>query len=67
MFGPGIFRYIANFKKFKNLPKSPNHFEDLGFIGKGGYGRVYKVIDKVDERIYAVKKIAFKGILINNF
>eukprot|EP01112_Ceratiomyxa_fruticulosa_P017330 TRINITY_DN5381_c0_g1_i2.p1 TRINITY_DN5381_c0_g1~~TRINITY_DN5381_c0_g1_i2.p1 ORF type:complete len:568 (-),score=101.96 TRINITY_DN5381_c0_g1_i2:51-1754(-) len=38
-----------------------NEFEELGFLGKGGYGSVHKVQNKLDGLIYALKKIPFKN------
>ncbi|XP_037057753.1 eukaryotic translation initiation factor 2-alpha kinase 1-like [Peromyscus leucopus] len=34
-----------------------NEFEELAILGKGGYGRVYKVQNKIDRQHYAIKKI----------
>ncbi|XP_016064288.1 PREDICTED: eukaryotic translation initiation factor 2-alpha kinase 1 [Miniopterus natalensis] len=38
-----------------------NEFEELTILGKGGYGRVYKVRNKLDGQYYAIKKILIKG------
>ncbi|TEA41274.1 hypothetical protein DBR06_SOUSAS9810083 [Sousa chinensis] len=39
-----------------------NEFEELAILGKGGYGRVYKVVrNKLDGQYYAIKKILIKG------
>jgi alpha-tubulin suppressor-like RCC1 family protein len=37
-------------------------FEEIECIGKGGFGSVYKVKNKLDDRYYAVKKIKLEGI-----
>ncbi|XP_036990705.2 eukaryotic translation initiation factor 2-alpha kinase 1 isoform X2 [Artibeus jamaicensis] len=37
-----------------------NEFEELAILGKGGYGRVYKVRNKLDGQYYAIKKILIK-------
>ncbi|XP_036280515.1 eukaryotic translation initiation factor 2-alpha kinase 1 isoform X1 [Pipistrellus kuhlii] len=38
-----------------------NEFEEVSILGKGGYGRVYKVRNKLDGQYYAIKKILIKG------
>uniref|UniRef100_A0A8C5Z2A0 Eukaryotic translation initiation factor 2-alpha kinase 1 n=1 Tax=Marmota marmota marmota TaxID=9994 RepID=A0A8C5Z2A0_MARMA len=38
-----------------------NEFEEIAILGKGGYGRVYKVRNKLDGQHYAIKKILIKG------
>ncbi|XP_034844247.1 eukaryotic translation initiation factor 2-alpha kinase 1 isoform X3 [Mirounga leonina] len=38
-----------------------NEFEELAILGKGGYGRVYKVRNKLDGQYYAIKKILING------
>ncbi|XP_029414981.1 eukaryotic translation initiation factor 2-alpha kinase 1 isoform X2 [Nannospalax galili] len=38
-----------------------NEFEELAILGKGGYGSVYKVRNKLDGQHYAIKKILIKG------
>ncbi|XP_014379052.1 eukaryotic translation initiation factor 2-alpha kinase 1 [Alligator sinensis] len=37
-----------------------NEFEEVARLGKGGYGKVYKVRNKLDGQFYAVKKILIK-------
>ncbi|XP_021562064.1 eukaryotic translation initiation factor 2-alpha kinase 1 isoform X3 [Carlito syrichta] len=37
-----------------------NEFEELAILGRGGYGRVYKVRNKLDGQFYAIKKILIK-------
>lgn len=40
-------------------------FEELGTLGRGGFGAVYHVRNKIDEREYAVKKIAMRRASTN--
>ncbi|KGG50091.1 hypothetical protein DI09_8p300 [Mitosporidium daphniae] len=48
-------------------PKYPSHsryysdFEELEFLGKGGFGEVVKVRNKLDNRFYAIKRIKLKS------
>ncbi|NWY76643.1 E2AK1 kinase, partial [Erithacus rubecula] len=37
-----------------------NEFEEIAKLGKGGYGKVYKVRNKLDGQFYAIKKIKIK-------
>ena len=37
-----------------------NDFEELEFLGKGGFGEVVKVRNRLDNRFYAIKKIKLK-------
>ncbi|XP_069501733.1 eukaryotic translation initiation factor 2-alpha kinase 1 [Ambystoma mexicanum] len=37
-----------------------NEFEEIKQLGKGGYGKVYKVRNKLDGQFYAIKKILIK-------
>ena len=43
-----------------NIPQSQRYasdFEELGKIGQGGFGMVYKARHRLDGNIYAIKKI----------
>ncbi|XP_074775759.1 eukaryotic translation initiation factor 2-alpha kinase 1 isoform X2 [Athene noctua] len=37
-----------------------NEFDEVAILGKGGYGKVYKVRNKLDGQFYAIKKINIK-------
>ncbi|XP_038618307.1 eukaryotic translation initiation factor 2-alpha kinase 1 isoform X1 [Tachyglossus aculeatus] len=37
-----------------------NEFEEMAILGKGGYGKVFKVRNKLDGQFYAIKKILIK-------
>lgn len=43
-----------------------SEFEELGLLGKGGFGAVYHVRNKIDEREYAVKKITMRRASTNH-
>lgn len=43
--------------KSNNASRYLTDFEFISFIGKGGFGSVVKVRNKLDQRIYAIKKI----------
>ena len=36
-------------------------FEELAPIGSGGFGEVFKVKDRFDEQLYAVKKVIIES------
>ena len=44
-----------------DFPSHPN-YEIIKKLGKGGFGSVYKVINKNDNKIYAIKRISIKGL-----
>ncbi|NWS44691.1 E2AK1 kinase, partial [Probosciger aterrimus] len=37
-----------------------NEFDEIARLGRGGYGKVYKVRNKLDGQLYAIKKISIK-------
>uniref|UniRef100_F7DNB6 Eukaryotic translation initiation factor 2-alpha kinase 1 n=1 Tax=Xenopus tropicalis TaxID=8364 RepID=F7DNB6_XENTR len=39
-----------------------NEFDEIAQLGKGGYGKVYKVRNKLDGQFYAIKKILIKKV-----
>ncbi|XP_077595854.1 eukaryotic translation initiation factor 2-alpha kinase 1 isoform X2 [Stigmatopora nigra] len=43
-----------------------SEFEEIGKIGKGSYGNVYKVVNKLDGQRYAVKKILIRKVSKND-
>lgn len=42
-------------------------FSELGFVGKGGYGKVFKVRHKLDGHFYAVKRISVPSAKVARF
>ncbi|KAI9297132.1 Serine/threonine-protein kinase [Neoconidiobolus thromboides FSU 785] len=55
------FQYKSMMEQAQNLTKSisryENDFEELQFLGRGGFGEVVKARNKLDGRIYAIKKV----------
>ncbi|KAI9827235.1 MAG: hypothetical protein M1832_005373 [Thelocarpon impressellum] len=49
----------SGLSKDLSMPASryASDFRELGFLGQGGYGRVYQVVNHLDGQHYAVKKI----------
>jgi len=41
--------------------KYQSEFDEISSIGSGSFGTVYKVKNKIDEQLYAIKKIVFNG------
>jgi alpha-tubulin suppressor-like RCC1 family protein len=48
------------------LSRYKSDFKQLELIGIGGFGKVYKVINRLDQQQYAVKIILLKGIYKSN-
>ena len=48
-------------EKKVDFPSHPN-YEIMQELGKGGFGSVYKVMNKNDNKIYAIKRVSIKGI-----
>lgn len=40
-----------------NFNQHEQNFKVIDKVGNGGYGSVYKVVNRLDERVYAIKKI----------
>jgi len=48
-------------KQWSNDGKYKNEFQELGLIGEGTFGQVFKALNLFDRQAYAVKKVQFKG------
>lgn len=51
----GLFRYNLTMLGFESLPDPTDTWEIIETIGKGTYGKVYKVTNKRDASLAAVK------------
>jgi len=49
-----------------HFSKYYNEFNEIKKIGSGGFGSVYKAINKLDNNIYAIKKVNFKYNKLND-
>lgn len=49
--------HINTKKNNENIKMTKNHFEFQYIIGRGGFGRVWKVILKKNKKIYAIKEM----------
>ena len=45
-----------------NQSRYANEFEELGVLGKGGYGTVYRAQNKIDGQEYAIKKVRLRHL-----
>ena len=61
------FARAADLKVIESLKKRyQREFEELEKIGSGGFSTVYRVRNKLDNRIYAMKIIKIKPSLYKN-
>lgn len=59
---------VANYLQNHTLVQNSRYqrdFTELGVLGKGGYGKVYKVRHRLDQYNYAVKKITLSPLRIS--
>ncbi|CUA75102.1 eukaryotic translation initiation factor 2-alpha kinase [Rhizoctonia solani] len=52
---------VPNSRSAPRVSRFREEWEELEFLGKGGFGSVVKARNKLDGRIYAVKKIRLRG------
>ena len=56
---------LTDLHNYKTEDQMKNRFEDMfeeiKFLGEGGFGEVYKVVDKQSKKEFAIKVIALRG------
>lgn len=59
----------SSFEEFmgREVSRYAEDFDELAVLGRGGFGRVFKVQNRVDRRLYAIKKIDFASIYSSRF
>ncbi|PPQ98103.1 hypothetical protein CVT26_003273 [Gymnopilus dilepis] len=62
--GPDYFRLMP--PRAKHASRWKEDWEELELLGKGAFGSVVKARNKIDNRIYAVKKIRLKSMQSND-
>ncbi|KAF8880897.1 hypothetical protein CPB84DRAFT_1817292 [Gymnopilus junonius] len=62
--GPDYFRLMT--PRAKHASRWKEDWEELELLGKGAFGSVVKARNKIDNRIYAVKKIRLKSMQSND-
>ncbi|CAE1306823.1 EIF2AK1 [Acanthosepion pharaonis] len=56
--------YLGNLKNFpcaKTKERYTEEYEEIKLLGEGGFASVYKALNKIDGRYYAIKKISVRG------
>ena len=53
-------------KLFLQLDRYSYEFEEISRLGRGGFGAVYKVWNKIDNNYYAIKKVKLNCMFIYN-
>lgn len=54
---------LYNFTNYEHLAVTKNHFQFHYVIGRGGFGKVWKVERKKEKKLYAMKEMG-KGRII---